>query len=482
MKGLNDVFHAAKSMGRQAVKIVSLFVEQIISKVKPLTVTLHPDVNLKATLLTSLSIELAANFDSYFLDIKERFSNVGATEWISANSSISGMQDFAKGMQQVDSTVDFVFWSPLVDVWNDTKPPSASSADNISAIMITKTTSMRCLQAMATAATKLISGEEISKENKVNCLEYLRTVLPSICFRGDNFSVNFLECLEDNVQEMIKSNVRSIEGDKEISDNIEKKKRTISDIFGVKVPSVSEIKKLKTEKIIKLALHLEFDVPTPTLKDHVKDAREFCAKNLWRIQGLWDDVDAALLIAHRAFAARIGEYKKLLKTLIRVVNESYGMWSIKFKMYFVLSGLLNFSKHFQNDHDQCSRFIWWTQCTSAHLNEYIPAQDYVNNISGGRGVRCNMYVPIFFEILVKAVTLSPYMEGLLSKCILYSKTTICESYFHWLGIMVPKWQNVTKNEYILREAAAFIAFSKRQDDKLLYTKKLRQHKYASERP
>lgn len=40
-------------------------------------------------------------------------------------------------------------------------------------------------------------------------------------------------------------------------------------------------------------------------------------------------------------------------------------------------------------------------------------------------------------------------------------------------------QNVTKNEYILREAAAFIAFSKRQVDKSLYTKKLRQHKYAS---
>ena len=140
---------------------------------------------------------------------------------------------------------------------------------------------------------------------------------------------------------------------------------------------------------------------------------------MWRVQGLWDDKDAALLIAHRAFAARIGEYKKLLKTLIRVVNETYGMWSIKFKMYFVLSGLLNFSKHFQNDHDQCSRFIWWTQCISAHLNEYFPAQDYINNIFGGRGIRCNAYVPIFFEILVKAVTLSAYMEGLLSKCILY---------------------------------------------------------------
>ena len=68
---------------------------------------------------------------------------------------------------------------------------------------------------------------------------------------------------------------------------------------------------------------------------------------------------------------------------------------------------------------------------------------------------------------------------MLSKCILYSETTICESYFHCLGIMVPKWQNVTKMKYILREVAAYIAFSKRQDDKCLFTKKLKQHKYAS---
>lgn len=80
---------------------------------------------------------------------------------------------------------------------------------------------------------------------------------------------------------------------------------------------------------------------------------------------------------------------------------------------------------------------------------------------------------------VKSFTLSPYLEGLLSKYILYSKTSICESYFHWSGIMVPKWQNVTKGEYIMREAAAYIAFCKRQNDKSLFTKKLRQQKYTS---
>ena len=186
MKGFNDVFHAAKSMGRQAVKIVSLFVEQITSKVKPLTVILPPDVNLQGTLLNSLLTGLAANFNSYSYDIKEKFINIGATEWISANNSISGMQDFAKRMQQVDCTIDFTFWGPLVHVWNETKSPSASSADMISAIIIMiiimKSTSMRCLLAMANAAFKLISGEEITEENKINCLEYLRTILPSICF------------------------------------------------------------------------------------------------------------------------------------------------------------------------------------------------------------------------------------------------------------------------------------------------------------
>ena len=96
-----------------------------------------------------------------------------------------------------------------------------------------------------------------------------------------------------------------------------------------------------------LARHLDFNVPTPTLKNDVKEARQYCSKNLWRLQSLWEDVEVALTTASRGFSARIGEYKKLLKTLIRVVNETYGMWSVKFKMYFVLSGLLNFSKHFQ---------------------------------------------------------------------------------------------------------------------------------------
>jgi hypothetical protein len=38
------------------------------------------------------------------------------------------MKDFANSMQQVDATIDFKYWTPVVR--NETKPPSASFADN----------------------------------------------------------------------------------------------------------------------------------------------------------------------------------------------------------------------------------------------------------------------------------------------------------------------------------------------------------------
>ena len=115
VKGLNDVFHAAKSMGKQAIKITSLFVEHIISRVKLLTAIVPSGVDLHEMMLSPLLTELTSNFDSYFQDVKDKFQNLGAVEWINANSSISSMQDFANSVKQVDSTIDYKHWSPVVD-------------------------------------------------------------------------------------------------------------------------------------------------------------------------------------------------------------------------------------------------------------------------------------------------------------------------------------------------------------------------------
>jgi hypothetical protein len=45
--------------------------------------------------------------------------------------------------------------------------------------------------------------------------------------------------------------------------------------------------------------------------------------------------------------------------------------------------------------------------------------------------------------------------------------------------MIPKWQNVTAEEYERRERAAFITFVSRQKEKIFLLKKLVTNKYAN---
>lgn len=45
--------------------------------------------------------------------------------------------------------------------------------------------------------------------------------------------------------------------------------------------------------------------------------------------------------------------------------------------------------------------------------------------------------------------------------------------------MIPKWQNIPAEEYERKERAAFIAFVKRQKEKIILLKKLVTNKYAN---
>jgi hypothetical protein len=227
-----------------------------------------------------------------------------------------------------------------------------------------------------------------------------------------------------------------------------------------------------------LAAHLagEMDVEIPTVK---KDIVVFCQLNFWRINNLWEDVREAMAIAHKAFMCRIGEFKRTFKNLLRVVNEQYGRFSMKFRMNFVINGLVNFVQHFSDIHTDCPRFFWWSQCTDTHI-KYSPTQDYCTVIaSGRRGPGCRDLIPVFFKLFVFSLVMSRYCEVQLWKCISFSKTTVCESYFHWKGIMIPKWQNITPSEYERKETAAFIAFVTRQKEKKFLLKRLVKSKYAA---
>lgn len=210
------------------------------------------------------------------------------------------------------------------------------------------------------------------------------------------------------------------------------------------------------------------------MPDKTAKMRSFCVSNLWRINNLWEDVKEALHIAQKAFVSRLGEFKRTMKNLLRVVNDQFDGWSMKFKMCFLINGLLNYVNHYSDDHQNCARYFWWTQCGDSHV-KYVPTQDYCTVISSGRGTGCNDLIPVFFKLFVTSFVMSKYAETQFWKCLCFSKTTICESYFHWKSIMILKWQNIPAEEYERKEKAAFIAFVNRQNEKIFLLKS----KYAN---
>jgi hypothetical protein len=248
-------------------------------------------------------------------------------------------------------------------------------------------------------------------------------------------------------------------------------------IFASAKCTMQEVKKLKTEKLTILSRHLAMKMDTAAPITALEKKR-FCILNYWRINNVWEDVHEAMTIAQRAFIARLGEFKRTMKNLLRVVNEQFGDWSMKFKMCFLINGLLNFTYHYSDKHEDCARYFWWTQCGDRRTN-YMPTQDYCTALPSGRGPQCRQLIPGFFKLFVTAFVMSKYAEMQFWKCLCFSKTTICESYFHWKGIMIPKWQNVTAEEYERRERAAFITFVSRQKEKIFLLKKLVTNKYAN---
>ena len=184
VRGLNNVFHAAKSMGRQALKITSAFAQQVESKIKPLTASQPADWKIDSDLLKPIILDLEDNFQYHFHDISEKFESIGAKEWVDGNSTNISMQEFVIKLSLVDGTIDYEFWVPIVEVWNKLKPPSGADAENIGSVIITKTTSLRCLTALADAVSKLLQVVGLVDTNKNMILGYLKSHLSSTCFRG----------------------------------------------------------------------------------------------------------------------------------------------------------------------------------------------------------------------------------------------------------------------------------------------------------
>lgn len=469
VKAAIDVFHAAKSMGKNIIKISKDHLTTLEKIMQPLC-TRNIDVPL---LLSKLTTKIRLKSEMFFTEINGIFTEkkFGSDTWKEISTTPECLKNFSIMNGFMESAPDNIFWAPVISTWN-TLYNEKKSITSMSGIKISSTMTLKTLRGLSKTVSETIQVDIPTPDKgaeKETLIQYLRDKLPDICSRGHNFHTD-LESLADE----FKADLVLPDSDA----RIQRDEGLVVSIFGTKSPTLKDVKKLSTGKILLLAAHLagEMSVDVPVGK---KLILAFCITNFWRINNLWEDVKEAMLIANKAFLARIGEFKRTFKSLLRVANEQFGMFSMKFRMNFVIRGLLNFVEHFSNNHQDCPRYFWWTQCADTFI-KYIPAQDYCTVItSGRRGPGCRDLIPVFFKIFVEAFVMSRYCEIQLWKCISFSKTTVCESYFHWKGIMIPKWQNITPSEYERKETAAFIAFVTRQKEKKFLLKKLVKSKYAA---
>ena len=464
-----DVFHAAKAMGKHVIKIAGENLSTLLKFFKPLCDTSVDvsDINRRINQM------MVAKSEDYFSDIAKTFSTLGAEEWRIASETPASMRAFSELHGLIDLRSTFTIWDPVVSAWNLCFP-GKNALTSVTKIKISANLSTKTLRILSLAVEKVVGIPIIIVEKlneKMELFMYMKKNLPEICYRGTNISSDLIVVTDD---------IRKVAADLPKSESvlhIDTDESMLQQVFGRTARTLREVRKLKTEHLTILASYLaaKMEVPAPSKASQMKS---FCVLNYWRVNCLWDDVQEAMTIAQRAFVSRLGEFKRTVKNLLRVVNEMFGNWSMKFKMYFLINGLLNFTEHYSDRHTDCARYFWWTQCGDTHLN-YVPTQEYCTVLTSGRGPGCRDLIPSFFRIFVTSFVLSRYAESQFWKCLCFSKTTICESYFHWKSIIIPKWQNIPAREYERKENAAFIAFVKRQKEKVFLLRKLVTNKYAN---
>ncbi|KAJ1402320.1 hypothetical protein B484DRAFT_483756, partial [Ochromonadaceae sp. CCMP2298] len=178
---------------------------------------------------------------------------------------------------------------------------------------------------------------------------------------------------------------------------------------------------------------------------------------LARKDTLWEDVEAATQIALGLFNTRAGDLKRQMKRLFLTCDQTFGCFSLSFKVFFVTNGLMNFADHYCNKHDNCNRFIWWGLKQPRPSLQLIDSPDFPIIGSG-----------VYIQQLHGGSSLAERLNA----------TTVNESYFHSMAIMNPKWANIPARQYQLGEAANFIMFTNRQRDRQKFQKVLSFNKNA----
>ena len=301
-------------------------------------------------------------------------------------------------------------------------------------------------------------------------LQVLRDNLPYCCGIGSHYAVDFQELLSES-KPIVDDSPAPETPIALFKTRLQIKKMTTSTVKTMKIKDLSELFEL---------------MRTPECTDSsllsVAEKRSYVMRNVSLLVSAQEVVASAIEDALDLFVKRLPDYKRLFKMLVRLATSTYSPDCCdKFKTFFVIYGLLNFSSHYLNDHAECKRFVWHCRCSFRGEGgiSYEPSQPYVNSEpSRYGGTYANSLVISFFKILVKSWTLSVWSEENISKIVKDHPTTTNESFFHCHAMYNNKVYNIKEAEYIQNAKACYIAFVKKQQSRIKHRKLLSYNKNA----
>ena len=140
------------------------------------------------------------------------------------------------------------------------------------------------------------------------------------------------------------------------------------------------------------------------------------------------------------------------------------------------NGLLNYTKHRNNDHSNCQRFIWYGKCGDGDAH-FVPTRQYWSELMPPAHARGAGKLA---ALLVDAFTLGPYMHKMLWATILYVRTCGAESVFHSNAIRRPKHGNWTQQGYELGLDVTVLIQNEQRDHKVLTSGRVVREKWHPE--
>ena len=471
----NDVFHQVKTGGKH----MEVFAKALKQELQAGCQQLHRSGRrVDGRVIGRLSLLVMQKFNEFFGPVEAVFASLDPRQWRNISESSASMLRFASDNGLLEEDVSDSFYQPLVDAWNG----AASRDKQITSVRNFKPTSKSTkasLHAAVLALGTLKSIEDVPSigTSKTQLVEFLQNHLPKLCFRGTLFSSTLPELSRFTVDGL------GLPADGSVIDVDESERRRLEVIktyFHDTQPTKAAIKKLKGPELdaiiadcMPVAEDASFRVPTA-----LGDKRTYCCQHIYLLQDSFEDVTEALRLAEGAFNNRVSDYKRLLKGMLRIVNELYGGFGQTFKMYFVVRALRNFGKHSCGRHGDCNRYMWYARCSESAIY-YTPSKQYVSEISSGRGPRCNALIGEFFDLFVVAWTLSKSVEASIWRMLSYMTTTCCENYFLGMAIAVPKSGKMPESEYRRREGWNFLNHTARCQQKTLTYKVLTANKNSS---